>query len=102
MKKIYRKRRDFLKERLYNEFGDRVTIHGDSTGLHLIAEFEGIYFTESLLSRINDYGVKVYPVELHTINKGFYTNHIILGFGNLDEAKIADGVAKLKRVLLTK
>ena len=102
MKKIYRKRRDFLKEQLYNEFGDQVTIHGDSTGLHLIAEFEGIYFTESLLSRINDYGVKVYPVELHTINKGLYSNCIILGFGNLDEVKIADGVVKLKKVLLTK
>ena len=102
MKKVYRKRRDFLKEQLYNEFGERVTIHGDSTGLHFVAEFEGINFTESLLSKINDYGVKVYPVELHTINKGLYSSHIILGFGNLDEVKIADGVAKLKRTLLTK
>lgn len=100
MKKVYRKRRDFLKEQLYNEFGDRITIHGDSTGLHLVAEFEGIYFTENLLSKIYDHGIKVYPVELHTINKALYSNHIILGFGNLNEVKIADGVAKFKRALL--
>ena len=100
MKKVYRKRRDFLKEQLYNEFGGQVTIHGDSTGLHLVAEFDGIDFTESLLSKIYERGVKVFPVELHTINKGLYSNHIILGFGNLNEVKIADGVTKFKRTLL--
>jgi GntR family transcriptional regulator/MocR family aminotransferase len=99
MKKIYRKRRDFLKRQLYNEFKDNVKIHGDSTGLHLVAEFDGIHFTENLLSQIHDHGVKVYPVELHTIIKGLYSNHIILGFGNLDEVKIAEGVTKFKRVL---
>lgn len=102
MKKVYRKRRDFLKEQLYNEFGDRVTLHGDSTGLHFVAKFDGTHFTDNLLSKINDHGIKVYPVELHTINKGLYSNHIILGFGNLDKVKIADGVAKLKKSLLTK
>ncbi|WP_458413455.1 PLP-dependent aminotransferase family protein [Schinkia sp. CFF1] len=102
MKKVYRKRRDFLKEQLYKEFGEQVTIHGDSTGLHLVAEFDGIHFTESLVTKIIAHGVKVYPVELHTINKGLFSNQIILGFGNLDEVKIADGVAKLKRALLTK
>jgi GntR family transcriptional regulator/MocR family aminotransferase len=102
MKKIYRTRRDFLKRHLYNEFGDNVKIHGDSTGLHLVAEFDGIHFTESLLSKIHDHGIKVYPVELHTINKGLYSSHIILGFGNLDEVKIAEGVTKIKRVLLNK
>ncbi len=100
MKKVYRKRRDFLKEQLYNEFGDRITIHGDSTGLHLVAEFEGIHFTDNLLSKINHYGVKVYPVELHTIHKNAYLNHIILGFGNLNKIKIADGVGKFKKALL--
>ncbi|MGW9607643.1 MocR-like pyridoxine biosynthesis transcription factor PdxR, partial [Heyndrickxia sporothermodurans] len=87
MKKIYRKRRSFLKEQLYNKFGDTVKIHGDSTGLHLVAGFNGIHFTENLLSKIHDQGVKVYPVELHTIKKGIYLNHIILGFGNLEEDK---------------
>lgn len=102
MKKIYRKRKDFLKRQLYNEFGDNVKIHGDSTGLHLVAEFDGVHFTDNLLSKLHDHGIKVYPVELHTINKGLYSNHIILGFGNLDEDKIEDGVAKFKRVLLKK
>lgn len=100
MKKIYRKRRDFLKEQLFNEFGDTVKIHGDSTGLHLVAELDGVHFTDNLLSKLHDHGIKVYPVELHTINEGFYSNYIILGFGNLDEVKIAEGVTKFNRILL--
>lgn len=102
MKKIYRKRRDFLKEQIYNEFGDKVKIHGDSTGLHLVAEFDGIHFSDNLLSKLYGNGIKVYPVELHTINKGLYSNHIILGFGNLDKVKIAEGVTKIKRALHNK
>lgn len=100
MKKIYRKRRDYLKAQLFNAFGDTVKIHGDSTGLHLVVEFDGVHFTENLLSKIYDHGIKVYPVELHTINKGLYSNHIILGFGNLDEDKIAEGIQKIKKVLI--
>ena len=99
MKKIYRKRRDFLKEQLYNTFGDQVTVHGDSTGLHLIAEFKEIKFTENLLSRMNKQSVKVYPVELHTIHRNSYTNYIILGFGNLNENEIAEGIKRIKRAL---
>lgn len=100
MRKVYRKRRDFLKECLYQEFGNIVKIHGDSTGLHFVAEFNGIPFTNDLLTKLTNQGVKVYPVELHTIQKNVYKNHIILGFGNLEEEKIKEGIVKLKSCLL--
>ena len=45
MKKIYKKRRDCLKVCLVEHFGKEVNILGDSTGLHLIAEFENLSFT---------------------------------------------------------
>ncbi|WP_078554315.1 PLP-dependent aminotransferase family protein [Bacillus alkalicellulosilyticus] len=99
MKKIYRKRRDFLKETLYKEFGDQISIKGDSTGLHFVVEFKEIHFTDKVLSNIYKLGVKVYPVEMHTIDKGLYSNHIILGFGNLDEVEMSEGVTKIKRAL---
>jgi GntR family transcriptional regulator/MocR family aminotransferase len=99
MKKIYRKRRDFLKEQLYNEFGDTIKIHGDSTGLHFVTEFNEVHFSDHLLSKLHDCGVKVYPVELHTIQKYVYKNHIILGFGNLKEEQMKEGILKLKSCL---
>ncbi|WP_126426184.1 PLP-dependent aminotransferase family protein [Brevibacillus marinus] len=97
MKKVYRKRRDVLKAELYKQFGNEVKIHGDSTGLHVVAEFAGIQFTDRALATISEHGVKVYPVEWHTINKGRYHHHILIGFGNTDEAKIKEGISRLRR-----
>jgi len=44
MKKIYKARRDYVKKCLTEQFGDTVKIFGDSTGLHLVAEFQNIVF----------------------------------------------------------
>lgn len=44
MKKIYKAWRDYVKKCLTEQFGDTVKIFGDSTGLHLVAEFQNIVF----------------------------------------------------------
>lgn len=99
MKKLYRKRRDFMIHCLESSFGDNVVIMGHSTGLHLIAQFTNVHFTPSLLERIEQNGVKVYPVEIHAISKGKQLDPIILGYGNVSEEKIAIGIERLSFVL---
>jgi GntR family transcriptional regulator/MocR family aminotransferase len=99
MKKLYRARRKALKQSLYNSFGDRVKILGDSTGLHLIAEFADVEFSESLLHHLEAHQVRVYPVERHAIAKGFHHNQIILGYANLTPEAIAQGIDRLKAAL---
>lgn len=76
MRKVYMKRREVLREALIREFGQLVEISGDSTGLHLIAEFQEFEFTEDLIERLYQNHVKVYPVEHHVIHKGrhWYVN----------------------------
>lgn len=101
MKKIYQKRRDALKEGLINLFKNKVEFFGDSTGLHFVAKFNGVNFTDNVLSNIQENKVKVYPIELHTIKKRVYTDSIILGFGNLNENQIEEGVHRLKEGLNT-
>ncbi|NBI28543.1 MocR-like pyridoxine biosynthesis transcription factor PdxR [Chengkuizengella marina] len=97
MKKIYKKRRDCLKECLVEHFGIEVNILGDSTGLHLIAEFENLSFTEEIVQHIlKEHKVKIYPVEHHAIHKGRHRNKIILGYGNLEEEKLDKGIWRLK------
>jgi GntR family transcriptional regulator/MocR family aminotransferase len=100
MKKLYRKRRKHLINRLYSIFSDQVNILGDSTGLHLIAEFKNIFFSDQLLKKIQKYGVKVYPVENHTIRKGMHRNRIILGYGHLTNEEITEGIYRLHKALL--
>lgn len=99
MKKVYRKRRDTMLASLAHFFGERVKIHGYSTGLHLVAEFPGKQFSEALLEKIANQGVRVYPVEVHAIEKGLHREKIILGYGHLPEEKIKPGVERLKAAL---
>ncbi|MBD1381491.1 MocR-like pyridoxine biosynthesis transcription factor PdxR [Metabacillus arenae] len=101
MKKIYKTRRDHLKKCLTEEFGDKVKILGDSTGLHLIAEFKNIEFTDQKVKNILErHKIKIYLVELHTIKKGMHQNKIILGYGNLTIDKIKEGIQRLKQALI--
>ncbi|WP_075980133.1 MocR-like pyridoxine biosynthesis transcription factor PdxR [Bacillus massilinigeriensis] len=99
MRKVYMKRREVLRKALTREFGQSVDILGDSTGLHLIAEFKEVGFTEKLIERLYQSNVKVYPVEHHTIQKGRHVNKVILGYGNLREEEIEEGVCRTRIIL---
>lgn len=100
MKKVYKKRRETLKRNLHAAFGSRVNILGDSTGLHLIASFDSILFSEQVLQKLDQHKVKIYPVELHTIRKDVHKDKIILGYGNLCEEDIEEGIRRLKAALV--
>jgi len=99
MKKLYRKRRDFLIKQLLRTFGDAVKIGGHSTGIHLVAEFREVSFTPELLARIEECGVKVYPVAIHAFRKDIQQRRIIIGYGNLPEEKIEEGIRRLSASL---
>ncbi len=100
MKRLYRKRRDTLISSLQSTFGKRVQIEGTSTGLHLVAAFPGIDFTDTtLLQELEQVGVQVYPVEIHAVRKGLHCHQIVLGYGNLAEEEIIEGVKRIAHVL---
>ncbi|MDA1872112.1 PLP-dependent aminotransferase family protein [Bacillus cereus] len=100
MKKIYKNRRDFLIQQLQSAFSNTINIFGYSTGLHLIVEFNQVQFTKELLEKIQQLGVKVYPVEDHAIEKGKHHNRIIIGYGHLTTEEIKEGVSRLQRAIL--
>lgn len=102
MKKVYRKRRETLINALFKCFTHKVKVTGDSTGIHLIVEFEDIVFTDEILQKILDYRVRVYPVELHANRKGIHQNKIILGYGNLADEEIEEGIRRIKAALVSR
>jgi GntR family transcriptional regulator/MocR family aminotransferase len=99
MKKIYFKKRESLIGSLRASFGDRAKISGDSTGLYIVVEFEGINFTDELLKKIKDYGVNLYAMDEYASAKGMYASKIIFGFGNLSIDQITEGIDRLKKAL---
>jgi GntR family transcriptional regulator / MocR family aminotransferase len=102
MKRIYRKRRDALIHNLEQAFGNRVHILGDATGLHLVVEFPGIDFTaNAVMQSLVQAGVHVYPVEMHAVRKGEHRHQIILGYGNLTEEEIIEGVKRIAQAIGT-
>lgn len=101
MKKIYQKRREILTECLKMNFKDKVKIIGDATGLHLTAEFKDVDFSNDIIDKILEHGVRIYPVEIHTIKKGVHKNRIIMGYGNLTNEQISEGVSRLRNALLS-
>jgi GntR family transcriptional regulator/MocR family aminotransferase len=100
MKRLYHKRRDTLIDSLHGAFGERVQIEGESTGLHLVAAFPGINFTDTaIMQTLEQAGVQVYPVEIHAVRKGHHCQQIVLGYGNLTEEEIIKGVKRITRAL---
>ena len=98
MRKLYKQRRTTLLEALRNEFGDQCVTQGSATGLHLVAEFNGVDITPNLINKAKQEGVGIYPVEKHTINKGNYKNHLIMGYGHLAPEIIVEGIRRLKAI----
>ncbi len=99
MKKLYKSRRQALIAALQTHFQDSITISGDATGLHLLVRFEQFSFSQELLERIEQGGVRVYPVEQHAIVKGHHEQEILFGYGNLTPEQCGEGVRRLYAVL---
>lgn len=99
MKKEYRKKRQTLIDNLDINFPNEYIVKGQAAGLHLVAEFKNITFTEEVLKKIMEQEVKVYPVEKYALKKENHMNKIILGYGHLSIEEIEEGVKRLKKAI---
>ncbi len=98
LKRIYRKRREALITALTASF-PHLRISGDATGLHLITQFPGVSCDDQTLAALEQADVRLYPVSLHTIDKGHHQDKFILGYGHLSLAQIEEGVSRIKSAL---
>lgn len=96
MKKEYRKRRDLLLKLMNACFGEQVHIYGAAAGMHIVAEFDGVTFSEERVRRLLSAGVYIVPVERHSQTKGNHENQIILGYAGLEESSLLHGLQLIK------
>ena len=100
MKKIYARKRNHLLQCLAKTFGGAVTVRGQATGLHLVASFADIAFSDAVTETLYARGVKVYPVERYSLNgDGSHANEIILGYSHLTHEEISRGLEIIKKTL---
>lgn len=100
--KLYKKKRLCLIQALRRNFGETVLYPENAAGLHLTVEFPGFRFDFARTERIaQEYGVRIHAVSRHVLGLSHpaWLNQIILGYGNLTESQIVEGVSRLSRAL---
>ncbi|MFV0423592.1 PLP-dependent aminotransferase family protein [Oleidesulfovibrio sp.] len=100
MKKLYSHKRAHLIACLTEQFGPDYDIEGQATGLHLVAGFPQVNFSDKLIAALHSRGVQVTPVEKHSLlQDGTHKHKIILGYSHLSDTDIAKGVGLLRNTL---
>ena len=100
-RKFYKEKRERLQYALKKTFKDAVFIKGNLTGIHLIAQFKNYQFSEKVFKKFSVYGIKIHPIDKHTIKKGKYDDTLMLGYGNLSDENIILGVKRMKKAFDT-
>jgi len=93
IKKIYKERKDFLREALLKKFGDTIKIPENTGSTYLIVEPEFDVEIIKTMSRAN--GLKVFSINSYiqgSENNGFVDNKLILGIGELNRNQLAKSV----------
>lgn len=101
MRVIYKRKMKVLYQLLHDQFKDTVVIKGVESGIYIVLEIRINKSEDQLIRLAYQNGVTVYPCSQY-----FYENtpsfpHIQLGFGNLSEDKMKEGVARLHKAWFT-
>jgi len=96
MKAVYKRKRLFLAEQCRRLFGDLAEVIGDEAGMHV-----QLAFREDLYGSIDWQGLEAFGVRLSTFEdyamlKGSYPGKVVLGYGNLSEEEIAEGLRRIR------
>ncbi|TQR21743.1 PLP-dependent aminotransferase family protein [Psychrobacillus vulpis] len=100
MRLVYKRKMQHLVSALKEQFGQRISIIGEQSGLYVLVKVHMKHSEEWLIERASLYGVKVYPTSLYFIENNTDEPIIKLGFSNLSCDEIQQGVELLKKAWL--
>jgi len=92
MRLCYDRRRQTLVAALKANFGDAVTILGDSAGLHLVARLQLNLSDQQVIQRAARAGVYLSSLQAHNLHP--CNGDFILGYTEVDEAQIETGIQR--------
>lgn len=99
MRRLYGQRRHTLLQTLSEILGESWRPWGDSAGLHVALEFPGRKFDKRFAQNCLTRGIRITPVDYHSIMKGRHWDKLLLGYGHLEPEEIKRGVLELATVL---
>ena len=96
MRKIYKRKREFLVNEIKNNFNN-VEIIGTNSGLHLLIKISNNMSEEELIERAKKERVRVIGISTAYKNKKSTESIISLGYGSLSLEEIREGILTLKK-----
>lgn len=98
MRHLYNQRRQALVEALLHHFHRHISIMGENAGMHLMIQFDLPLEDSEVIDKANQAGIGL------TSASSYYTEdsqkgQFILGYAELDEFQIREGVQRLSQVL---
>jgi GntR family transcriptional regulator/MocR family aminotransferase len=99
MRRLYGQRRQILLQALTDTFGNGWKAWGDDAGLHLALEFPGKCFDQNFAHNGRQLGLRITPVDDHSIIKGKHLEKLLLGYGHLEPQEIRQGITLLAKCI---
>jgi GntR family transcriptional regulator/MocR family aminotransferase len=99
MRQLYNLRRQVLIAALEKYFGNRITIFGANAGIHLMVKIETNLSDRLIIEKAAAVGVGLVSAAKYYLKSPKDRGEFIMGYGQLEEAQIKQGVFRLARVL---
>lgn len=97
MRAVYRRKRLFLADQCRRLFGDRAEVLGDDAGMHVQLAFQQELYGAIDWRELEAFGVRLYAIDDYAVWKGRYPGRAVLGYGNLTEDEMAEGLRRIHR-----
>lgn len=99
MKKKYRTKMFRLVKALEGSFGNGIEILGNTTGMHLMVRFKEVVFDTRRKQLIANANLTVEYLDDYALGSSEPTECMVLGYGNLNESEIEEGIARLAGII---
>lgn len=102
MRKLYRSRHDLVLELLKPLVQQGIIqIRGEHAGLHLVLDLQKGITEAALITEAEQQGIRLYGIKKHYLfPKDNASESILLGYSNLSETDITEGIRCLALILL--
>ncbi len=100
MCKIYKRKRQRLTKALQDYFGELAQFYGDSGGLSLAVRFKTKLTDEVIIKKLAQLGVAIDTTSRNYLAKTHTQGEFVLGYGNLEEDLIEEGVRRMSQVII--
>ncbi len=99
MRKLYGEKRNVLLNEL-KQLGGKIKINGENAGHYFALKLLNGLTEEEMIRLAEAEGVKVYPISKYFVNEvpPKYMSTVLIGYAELSEKEITEGIGILKRV----